>query len=205
MCKLNKEIFKNVFYIFLVMILSFVLIGCGEKDDEKTPTPDEPVEPTPDLQYNCEYVNELLENIDFKGYEYVRKIEKDEFLLLEEKITCTTDEGVIKLVIKTKKFASIESENVYIETEEEKILDSKENLITLSLTEDMFKSYIADDKGLKGTVIDEKAAEIFNNEKIKDMIIELKYDSASGINYISINYTDAESKFNVSITNTLVK
>ena len=112
---------------------------------------------------------------------------------------------MIKLVIKTKKFASIESENVYIETEEEKILDSKENLITLSLTEDMFKSYIADDKGLKGTVIDEKAAEIFNNENIKDMIIELKYDSASGINYISINYTDAESEFNVSITNTLVK
>lgn len=205
MCNFNKKIIKNIFYVLLVMIFSFVLIACGDNEVEKTPTPDNPEEPTPDSQYNCEYVNELLENIDFIGYEYVRKIEKDEFLLLEEKITCTTDEDVIKLVIKTKKFASIESESIYVETEEEKILDSKENLITLSLEEDMFKSYVSDDKGFKGTVIDEKAVDLFDNEKIIDMIIELKYDSVSGINYISINYTDMESKFNVSITNTLVK
>ena len=40
--------FKKLFFVFLMVLAMVFVVACGEKEDEKTPTPDQPVEPTPE-------------------------------------------------------------------------------------------------------------------------------------------------------------
>ena len=171
--------FKNLLFIVLMLSLSLIIAGC------KTPK-----------EYNVEYINSHLNATGYVGYEYIKTIHSNDFLLLEEKTTAEKQEESYLITKIVKELADITSSETYKTTETTETVELANNPILFELTEDNFETVEVKENSLVGTVKDD--ADVLGYE-VLNLQIKIDLNKDLNVSNVELSYDDPKTGFTVKL------
>lgn len=154
--------------------------------------------------YNVEYINEHMNNdvTNLQSANYRRLIKSSEVAIFEEKIVSTRSGDVFNQAITTIELAGVEDENQYVNSSEERTVSAEAMKNNMQLKEEYFdkSSLEIDETSLTGTLNETSVLEVLGIPSAKDVLVTVYLYEDLTLHYISIEYTDSNTNYAVSIS-----